>query len=113
MHSEAMATRDTVGAMQQVWVCPNNTPRSRLARFLRLSALHATTPPPCNIPFPQMLHQSTHAALWHLLLVCSGSGLSLCRTGGDTHLVWLQGSDGVWSSKEIVVGTPRLSVLQR
>lgn len=53
MHSEAMATRDTVGAMQQVWVCPNNTPRSRLARFLRLSALHATTPPPCNLLFPK------------------------------------------------------------
>ncbi|XP_040507885.1 UBX domain-containing protein 11 isoform X2 [Gallus gallus] len=31
----------------------------------------------------------------------------------DTVGAMQQGSDGVWSSKEIVVGTPRLSVLQR
>uniref|UniRef100_G1MPU6 UBX domain-containing protein 11 n=1 Tax=Meleagris gallopavo TaxID=9103 RepID=G1MPU6_MELGA len=112
MHSEAMATQDTVGAMQQVWMCPNNNPRSRLAWFLRLSALHATIPPPSNL-FPNC---SIRAHTQHFG-TCSWSVLALvCLCVEQVVIltwVWLQGSEGVRSSKEIVVGTPGLPALQR
>uniref|UniRef100_A0A8U7N5M4 UBX domain-containing protein 11 n=1 Tax=Corvus moneduloides TaxID=1196302 RepID=A0A8U7N5M4_CORMO len=48
---------------------------------------------------------------WHLPWGCAGTGCSPCSA--DTHLLWLQGSDGQRSSKEILVETPGLAALER
>ena len=87
-------------------------------RFPELSALHSTDTCSlglsqlCRISFSQRGSTRAHVALGALGF--HSIGCSLGRAGNaDAHLVWFQGTGGVWSSKEILVETPTLSALER
>lgn len=112
------SARGVAGAMPQVPVNPPDPPRRRPGAIPRtqLPAQHqhphlGPLPALCNLP--ERLHQSTRGT-WHPPWGCASTGCSPCSPGSaDTHLLWLQGSDGQQSSKEILVETPGLAALER
>uniref|UniRef100_A0A8C9MW57 UBX11 protein n=1 Tax=Serinus canaria TaxID=9135 RepID=A0A8C9MW57_SERCA len=74
------------------------------------------TPPWVSLSSVEPPREAAPGHPWHLALswwLCPHWLLSLQPSSADTHLLWLQGSDGQQSSKEILVGTPGLAALER